>query len=79
MPIPRALLLSNIQKPDITRFLIPATALAAAARRDKGSSVQFECPAIADPNKPVLKLTVACGKIPPNPTETSGNASRAKL
>ncbi|MEI7910160.1 MAG: DNA polymerase III subunit beta, partial [Verrucomicrobiota bacterium] len=48
--------------PDITRFLIPAAALAAAARGDKGSSVQFECP--PDPNKPVLKLTVTCGKMP---------------
>jgi DNA polymerase-3 subunit beta len=48
--------------PDITRFLIPAAALAAAARGDKGSAVQFECP--PDPNKPVLKLTVTCGKMP---------------
>ena len=50
--------------PDITRFLIPAAALAAAARGDQGSSVQFECPATSDPNKPVLKLSVICGKMP---------------
>ena len=49
-------------QPDIPRFLIPAAALAAAARGDKGSSVCFECP--PDPNKPVLKLTVTCGKMP---------------
>ena len=48
--------------PDITRFLIPAAALAAAARGDKGSSVCFECP--PDPSRPVLKLTVICGKMP---------------
>ena len=46
------------------RFLIPAAALAAAARGDKGSSVQFECPSTPDPNKPVLKLTVTYGKMP---------------
>ena len=51
-----------IQAPDIVRFLIPAAALSAAARGDKGSTVQFECS--SDPNKPVLKLTVICGKMP---------------
>jgi len=56
------LLPATINPPDGTRFLIPAAALAAAARGDQGSSVQFECP--ADPNKPVLKLTVICGKMP---------------
>jgi len=50
--------------PDSTRFLIPAAALAAAARGDNGSSVQFESPSTSDPNKPVLKLTVTCGKMP---------------
>jgi DNA polymerase III sliding clamp (beta) subunit (PCNA family) len=50
--------------PESTRFLIPAAALAAAARGDQGSSVQFECPAKPDPKKPVLKLTVICGKMP---------------
>ncbi|MEI6607965.1 MAG: transposase, partial [Verrucomicrobiota bacterium] len=52
--------------PESTRFLIPAAALAAAARGDQGSSVQFECPAKPDPNKPAikLKLTVTCGKMP---------------
>ena len=50
--------------PESTRFLIPAAALAAAARGDNGSSVQFESPSTSDPNKPVLKLTVTCGKMP---------------
>ncbi|MEI6607827.1 MAG: hypothetical protein WCP35_21200 [Verrucomicrobiota bacterium] len=62
--------------PDIPRSLIPATALAAAARGDKGSSVQFECPATADPEKPVLKLTVACGKMP---VESVINPTKEKL
>ncbi len=50
--------------PGSARFLIPAAALAAAARGDKGGSVQFECPSTPDPNKPVLKLTVTCGGMP---------------
>ena len=52
--------------PDSTRFLIPAAALAAAARGDQGSTVQFEGPSTSDPNKPAfkLKLTVVCGKMP---------------
>jgi len=36
---------ATINPPDGTRFLIPAAALAAAARGDQGSTVQFECPA----------------------------------
>ena len=51
-------------QPDVTRFLISATALAVAARGDKGSTVQFECQATPDPEKPVLKVTVTCGKMP---------------
>ncbi len=47
-----------------SRFLIPAAALAAAARGDKGSSVRFECPSTPDPDKPLLKLTVTCGGMP---------------
>jgi DNA polymerase III sliding clamp (beta) subunit (PCNA family) len=46
------------------RFLIPAAALAAAARGDKGGSVQFDCPGDPDPDHPVLKLTITCGKMP---------------
>jgi len=55
---------TTIQSHDSTRFLIPAAALAAAARGDQGSTVQFECPSTSDPNKSVLKLTVTCGKMP---------------
>ena len=47
-----------------TRFLIPAAALTAAARGDKGGTVQFDCPDTPDPKKPVLKLTVTCGGMP---------------
>ena len=47
-----------------TRFLIPAAALAAAARGDKGGSVQFECTSTPDQNHPMLKLTVTCGRMP---------------
>jgi DNA polymerase-3 subunit beta len=46
------------------RFLIPAAALAAAARGDKGGSVQFDCPDDPDSDHPVLRLTVTCGKMP---------------
>ncbi len=57
---------ATINPPESTRFLIPAAALAAAARGDNGSSVQFECPSTSDPNKPAfkLKLTVTCGRMP---------------
>ena len=48
--------------PDITRFLIPAAALAAAARGDQGSSVQFKC--LSTPGNTVLKLTASCGRMP---------------
>ena len=48
--------------PDITRFLIPAAALAAAARGDQGSSVQFEC--LSTPGNILLKLTASCGRMP---------------
>ena len=40
-------------------FLIPAEALAAAARGDRGSSARLEIS--GDPDSPVLKLTVPCG------------------
>jgi DNA polymerase III sliding clamp (beta) subunit (PCNA family) len=42
-----------------TSFLIPAAALAAAARGDRGSSVRIDCG--GDPEKPTLRLTVPCG------------------
>jgi len=40
-------------------FLIPAEALAAAARADRGSSARLEIS--GDPENPVLRLTVSCG------------------
>jgi DNA polymerase-3 subunit beta len=48
------------------RFLIPAAALTAAARGDKGGTVQFDCTDTpdSDPEKPLLKLTVTCGGMP---------------
>ena len=59
---------ATIGSPESQRFLLPAAALAAAARGDKGSTVQFECSSTPDPDtkKPVLKLklTVTCGKMP---------------
>ncbi len=49
-----------------TRFLIPAAALTAAARGDKGGTVQFDCPDTPDPDPDhsILKLTVTCGGMP---------------
>ena len=46
------------------RFLIPAAALAAAARGDKNSTVQFDYPDNPDPDHSVLRLTVTCGGMP---------------
>ena len=53
---------ATIQAPESARFLIPAAALVAAAKGDKGSSVQFECS--STPDKPKLKLSVSCGGMP---------------
>ena len=55
-------IVATIQAPESTRFLIPAAALVAAAKGDKGSSVQFECS--STPDKPKLKLSVSCGGMP---------------
>ena len=64
--IPATIQTTQPIKPGIGRFLIPAAALAAAARGDKNSTVQFDCPATPDPDPdhPVLRLTVTCGKMP---------------
>ena len=53
---------ATIQPPESARFLIPATALVAAAKGDKGSNVQFECS--STPDNPVLKLSATCGGMP---------------
>jgi hypothetical protein len=47
-------------------ILIPVSAIQAAARGDKGGTVQFDCPDTpdSDPKNPVLKLTVTCGGMP---------------
>jgi DNA polymerase-3 subunit beta len=64
--IPASIQTTQPTQPETRRFLIPATALTAAARGDKGGTVQFDCPDAPDPDptKPVLKLTVTCGGMP---------------
>ena len=46
------------------RFLIPAAALAAAARGDKNGTVHFAYLDNPDADHPVLRLTVTCGGMP---------------
>ena len=64
--IPASIQTTQTTQPETgsTRFLIPAAALTAAARGDKGGTVQFDCTDTPDPKKPVLKLTVTCGGMP---------------
>jgi DNA polymerase-3 subunit beta len=50
---------SSIHSDEARHFLIPAQALAAAVKGDKGSTARFECG--DNPEKPSLRLTVTCG------------------
>jgi DNA polymerase-3 subunit beta len=52
-------LTASLQPHEPCSFLIPADALAAAARGDKATSATFECG--GDAKQPSLKLTVTCG------------------